>query len=429
MNQQVAVVTTAAAVGLSIIYLLLRPKQQQQQTAKKLHIKYEHPRLPFAIRAIARLPAFLRRPLLVKVQAPKPPLDGVDLIGPEYNPYSVRVLEPNTIWRVRYKYVRDPALTAALKDMFGIDLCDKSVLNKLPVSMRQQVEKQIDAFRALRDKNVNVEDATQRQRNELEAGLEDSQDMLVARLIDGTLLLYNPCRMHPYIIDYLSELGTVAFIVSGSSVHTNQLPQAAKVFPNAKIICAQAADDKCQVVGMRQADFLYTDHDAHSTRGFDAAQAELEPLGVQLHHIQGDVQTQSLLLIVHDHLFDVDLSCYSDGTKSLHMDHSQWQHPHLGLAFGQIVHYAGTQDSAVRGYLPNYRLMAMDPCSDLARFNLDAPQPTSCMEMAASLRSLLKLEFKYVDNVHSKMQQSLPASSFIQCIEHSWRWLDGKTLL
>ena len=424
MNQQhtTAVVVTAAVVGLSWLYF-------HRKRQDKLHIEYEHPPLPLPIRIVAKLPEFLRRPIIIKMQAPKPPLDGIDLIGPDYNPYTIKELEPNKIWRVRYRYICDPALTAALKDMCGIDLCDKSAVEKIDdVNIRKHVEKHIENMKALKAHNEGLE-SKQQQLNMLQAGLEDSQDMLVARLADDSLLLYNPCRMHPFVVDFVTKLGDVSFIVSGSSVHTNQLPQTAKIFENAKIICAEAANLKCQVVGMRKADYLYTDHKEDSDNGFRSAFALLKVLGIHLHHIEGDVQTQSLLLTIHDHLFDVDLTCYGNGKQCLHVDESDWKNPTPALSFAQTIHYAGTQDSAIVGYLPNYRLMSMDPGSALTKFNLDAPTGTSCRQMAQSLRELLKLPFKYVDNVHSKKKDSLSAADFIDCVENSWNWLDGKTLV
>jgi hypothetical protein len=261
--------------------------------------------------------------------------------------------------------------------------------------------------------------------------------MLVARLMSGTtaedggLLLYNPCRMHPQVVDYVKSLGgTVRYIVSGSSVHTNQIPQAVAAYKDAKIILAESAELKCTAAGMRPADFIYSDHDPTSNpRSYRSAVAELEEYGVQLFHVAGDVQTQTLVVIAHDHLFDTDLTCYGNGHRWLYLDQVDWENPTAALNFAQTLYYAAISNSVVPGYLPNYRLMAMDPSSPFAKLMLDEPTVDSCKQMAESLRQMLKLKFSWVDNVHSKKQESLPASEFKRCVNQAWNWLDGNSLL
>lgn len=429
-SQKVVVATTAAVVvGMSCLYYVNKKLKE-----KKFPVPYKHPEWPLPLRIITNLPAFIRKSMFLKMAAPKPPLDGIDLLGSDYNPYDIHELEPNKLWRVRYRFMNDPALEGAMKVIFGVDLFDKStILNKIQDdNIRKHVEIQLNRLIEMKTKNKDLP-LEEKQRNRLNAGMEDSHDMLVAKLKDGSLLLYNPCRMHPYIVeDFLQKKlgGNVQFLVSGSSSHTNQLPQAAQIFPNAKIICADSANRKCIAVGMRSADYIYTNHTDGMDNGFEAAANILQPLGVQMFHVQGDALVQALIIIVHEHLFVVDL-LYGNGSRWMHTDENDWNtNSPPSLAFVQSFYYAGIQDAEIGGYLPTYRLMGMDPTSYFPKIQVDEP-PTSnsCEDMAKSLRQLVKLPFRYVDDVHSKRKDSIPASEFIDCVENSWNWLDGQTLL
>lgn len=424
------VVASIAAVGVTAMALWM----WNGRTVKKLHISYPHPQFPLILRLIAKLPKSIRKPLNIKAAAPKPPLDGIDLLGPEYNPFEeLRELVENKIWRVRYKFIRDPMILVAMKDIFGVDLNDPMILEKVPKEKRADVQSMMDAWAAVEEMNQGL-DPKQQALNELKAGYEDSQDMLVARLEnnngDDGLLLYNPCRMHPQILEWLHQLKIpVKYIVSGSSSHTNMLPQAAAAFPSAKIISSEAADLKCLNVGMRQADFIYTDYST-SERGYQAVSNELGKYDVKICHIAGDVTSQSLLVVVHGHLFDTDLTCYGNGHQLLHVDQEDWDDCcKPSMAYAQKWFHTSMIDSSVPGYLPNYRLMGMDASSPFCKFLLDEPKPdgSSCTEMAASLQAMLNLDFAYVDNVHSKKKESLPAQEFKRCVVASWSWLDEKS--
>lgn len=142
-------------------------------------------------------------------------------------------------------------------------------------------------------------------------GGDTVQEMFVIKLDDGGLILYNPIRMHPQMVNWIKERGEVKFIISGSSAHTNHLPGTAATFPDAQIICASVADMKC--FDMRAADYLYDlrrdEEPPRNYAGRGTLEDALEALGdkVKLFHIRGDVATQALFLLVHGHLFEVDL--------------------------------------------------------------------------------------------------------------------------
>lgn len=126
--------TMASAIG-SVTFaaaLLLWWNSRHPRTHKKFHIAYNHPQLPLIVRLIAKLPASLRIPISIAGSKPKPPLDGVDLVGEEYNPYEeIKELVPNKLWRVRYKYLRDAKLEASMKDTFGITFMIQSFWSML----------------------------------------------------------------------------------------------------------------------------------------------------------------------------------------------------------------------------------------------------------------------------------------------------------
>lgn len=425
-RQVIAVGIASVGVAAAVMTMWTWNNGRLRRGTKPLHVSYPHPQMPLIIRLLAKLPKSMRKALAIKGSAPKLPIDGIDLLGPEYNPFEIRTLVHDKLWRVRHKYIRDAANIAASKMIFGLDPSDPAILERVPPENVASLQTLMDEMSALEERN-GLEPKEQA-RNELEAGYEDSQDMLVARLDNnGGLLLYNPSRMHSRITAWLEAIGTpVMYIVSGSSSHTNMLPQAATAFPFAKIICAKAAEVKCENVGMQKADYIYTDHHSGSDRGFDAATRELDKYNVQLCHIVGDVLTQTLNVIVHDHLFDVDLSCYGNGNRLLHFDQDEWDQccdPAI------IFHYSTMMNTTISGYLPNFRLMAMDPTSPFCKLCIDEPEGSSCSEMAASLRNMLAMKFSYVDNVHSKRKESLPAKEFIECVDASWNWLDGKSLL
>ena len=299
--------TIAQFAGLALATRwLLKPKEAP---AKKLHVDYgPQVPLPLPIKIIASLPDSIRIPLLIKSSVPAPPKDSIDILGTnEVDPYKKREILPGKIWGVQYKYIVDANL-AKFMEMFQGGTKEERQANAienapdhLKNTLKQDFERK-DEYNALTD----VEKA--------KLGGDMFQEMFVIKLDDGSLLLYNPVRMHSQMIDWIKERGEVKYIVSGSSAHTNHLPDAAATFPDAKIICARVADAKCQAVGMRPADFLYDsrkDDEAvpkhYESRGTLEDATQLFDEKVKLFHIRGDVMTEALFLLVHGHLFEVDL--------------------------------------------------------------------------------------------------------------------------
>jgi len=74
----------------------------------------------------------------------------------------------------------------------------------------------------------------------------------------------------------------------------------------------------------------------------------------------------------------------------------------------------------------------MDPAGLFAAtimFDKPKADGSSCDEMAASLRALLRLNFDQVCGAHMNNTRPMPADEFRECIDAAWRWLDGKPLL
>jgi hypothetical protein len=427
------VTCTVAAVGVASAFLW--KKRDERRKVQPLHVSYKHPSMPFAVSVIASLPDPIRRYVAIKIAKPNPPLDGCDVLGGDdkYDPYEIAELETGKVWRVRYKMLFDPEMLKFFKSPFGVDVTDPSLLENAPTtSIRNILQADMERM------TVRMEQLKENKIALLQARYERQQDMLVARLNNGGLLLFNPCRMRPKIKAWLNRLdaGNVQYIVSGSSAHTNQLLQAASIFPDAKIVCSATAEQKCMAVGMRQADYIYSD--PTGPRGLASLKEDLSGSGIQIHFVKGDVLCQAACVLVHSHLFEVDLLYgHADGDRFANVTPADWnssdaQKGSCDLSFGRLFYYAAIyKNASPHGNLPLYRYMPMDPSSTFSKLVVDQPKPdgTSCMEMAASLRELLLLDFKWVDPVHSLLEASMPADEFRRCIDASWRWLDGKALI
>ena len=422
------------AVALMTAYLVARRRKKDDSVAGKsssFPIEYNHPPLPTAFKVIARLPKFIRRALAAKGSKPTPPRDAIDVLGEGAapDPYDIVELEPNKIWRVRYHFLTNfKQLDDALKMMFGKSFVDsEAILANVPPEMRDIVANDIE---------LTKEKMELSEKQYIERGYLNHQDTLVARLnttdnFSGKdpLLLYNPCRMHPRMVKWLDGIGTVAYIVSGSSSHTNQLKQAIEAFPTAKMVCAEVAQIKCTTVGMRPADYLYTKEE-----DLKALNAVLGKGGASLHYVAGDTFTHDALVLVHGHLFECDL-VYGRycGKRVIWTPEAKFKDKaDCKAGLSRMFYYTFmAPGSSTNGCIADYRCMAMDPSSIFPKLLLDEPNAdgSSCDKMAASLRQILALPFEFVDTVHSLHDKSISADEFRKTIDVSWNWLDGNNLI
>lgn len=433
-SRDVDVALQTVAIGVILYYLWMHRRSEPNEKVKPLLVDYgDKISCPFPMKVIASLPEWIRIPLMIKASKPSLPRDSIDVLGQDNNvdPYEKKVILPGKIWSVRYSFLMAPEFKKVAASLFGIR--NAAASTNAPDHLKKTLETDLittEKFEAMSEKE------------RAEQGGDAEHGMFITKInvdgIENALLIYNPVRLHPQMIDWINELGEVKFIVSGSASHTNFLPAAAKQFPNAKIICASAADLKCQGVGMRRADFLYDivrgEVSKHfSGRGTYEDAVEALQGQARLFHIRGDVCTQALLVLVHKHLFEVDLlyvpsdeklkeTKFESGTSIQHSNR-------------RIFHYSLiTRKAHPFGYLiPKYRCLMMDHTSLFAsKLMIDAPKAdgTSVIDMAASLRMAMKeLKDGVCDQVLSVHALEMSRECFCQRIDESWGWLDGGSLL
>ena len=428
-----AIAIAAAAIGVSSVVLLLKLNESPPQ---KLSFDYgKVPPASLPLRIITSLPDFIRIPLLTKTAKPSPPRDAFDILGTNSptDPYVKKwEILPGKIWGVRYFYLIDLEFKKGMEMILGGgDDTKKKAIENAPDHMKEILANDFEV-------SDKYDQLSEEERAKM--GGDMFQDMFVAKIEEG-LIIYNPCRMHPQIIEWINGLGKVKFIVSGSSSHTNHLPGTAVAFPNAKIICASAADAKCKFAGMRPADYLYDlsrdealkQPKLYAGRGTMEDAREALNGHAALFHVRGDVATQALFFMVHNHLFEVDLmyTMSDDGKKESEFDtgttinHSKWR----------IFYYSSiTEKVAPIGYtIPIHRCLFMDPTAMLSKLGCDSPEKdgSSCTEMAQSLRKILKVirEPGVCKRVHCVHALSMNVEDFCQQIDKTWGWLDGKSLI
>ena len=385
--------------------------------------------MPAAIKLIAMLPKSIRRNLAIKSSKPTAPKDAVDVLGEEDesapNPYETAEIIPGKIYRVRYSFLSDPKMGKVMKALTGIDGEDSEViLANVSADMKEIVAKDLEVAEKIR--NMTEEER-------IRHGYFSKQDMLVAVLdtVDARtnkkeLLLYNPCRMRPYVMEWLDSLGTIHYIVSGSSAHTNQMCQASMAYPNAKMVCAEAAELKCTSVGMREASYRYTRKDE-----LEALNAELAKGGAMLHFVDGDTFTNAAVVQVHGCLFECDLACYANycGTRCISCSKELWRDPTSidGMSARLFYHTFFAPNVAPNKFIPVYRFMGIDPNSPFSKMVIDEPDAdgSSCAKMANSLRKIIQLDFDTVLSAHSSHEKGVDGDDFRKTLDASWRWLDG----
>uniref|UniRef100_A0A7S0NPW2 Uncharacterized protein n=1 Tax=Calcidiscus leptoporus TaxID=127549 RepID=A0A7S0NPW2_9EUKA len=278
---------------------------------------------------------------------------------------------------------------------------------------------------------------TASERELFEAGCHTSQSMFVIRLLDSQLLLYNPCRLHYSLVSWLISLGEVGWIVSGSSFQTTHLPAVAKKFPQAVLVASTPVEEKCRVRHkFRGLDFDCLIKDG--PRGIQSANVRLRRVGAQLHFVEGDVLTNSIVLTARGILFETDL-LYANATfdRLAGVDAERWMFdPSLFLEriyfYRFFTRWGNTQQL---GGLPCFQYLAHDPDSGwavaLTAQNPEGNRSTSSAssKMAAALRRILSLEFTQAVSAHQLNNGPMAADEFKLCINNAWQWLDGRSLL
>lgn len=256
--------------------------------------------------------------------------------------------------------------------------------------------------------------------------------MVVIKLKSGDLLLYCPVLIHDgtSLDKFLKELGTVKYIVIGSSFHTNYLPASTKRYPDAKVIGTTTAEIKLNAVDALSRKKL--DFDLLNEAQFKDIYSILEKEGVNMYFSKAEVMTNSVFLVAYNTACEVDLlyghhdNC-DCGYKYSFCPANKDRDPQNFV--GRIFRYLMVmKPDSPNGKLAIYRFAAMDPCSLMSYISNPSPAPdgSSCTELANSLRRIVKLDFKQVISGHSHLQT---AENFKKSLDADWNWLDNNSLL
>jgi len=186
----------------------------------------------------------------------------------------------------------------------------------------------------------------------LKAGLYMEVHMIVCRLKGSRgLLLYSPVRIDDELREWLDGLGTVEWIVSPSSSHTNFVKDATRRYPTARVIAGCTAAAQLHKVSVA-VHYDYTQPD-----DLLKIRAELEG-SFAVHPIDGDpIQELSLLHEPSGTLLICDL-LYTDCVEGF-VAHPQMKEP--GQWMGRLFAAAYFRSWFANGMLPGYRYYMFRP--------------------------------------------------------------------
>ena len=241
----------------------------------------------------------------------KLPRDLHDLTGE--TPYSIEDVVPGKVWSVTYTLdsgmlSRDPKLMDLRKKM-GWDLTSETFRKQVLEGASSHGPQYVDIAKKDLDGLVEFYNKTKFTLSEERLAFNKELRMMVARLTGGALLLYCPVRIreeHAFKA-WLDKLGRVEWIIVGSSAHTNYLPGAMTLYPDAKLVGSPAAADKLNVIHALPRGLTKFDFNCQDPGQLNSANRELEEAGVRLVYVEGDVATNALVAVAHGVLLSVDL--------------------------------------------------------------------------------------------------------------------------
>eukprot|EP00929_Paragymnodinium_shiwhaense_P117881 TRINITY_DN8934_c1_g1_i1.p1 TRINITY_DN8934_c1_g1~~TRINITY_DN8934_c1_g1_i1.p1 ORF type:complete len:412 (+),score=79.99 TRINITY_DN8934_c1_g1_i1:123-1358(+) len=358
-----------------------------------------------------------RHNCLASVMAPKPsqaknPAD----VDEKYKNSEVTEVVPEKVWLAEVHSMLDKNAVSDMKNGMGLDLTKAGM--HCPPKMQEMVEKDVQQLKEFcKCKN---------DRDRVAKGGVVGFSMMVAKLKNGGLLVYNPGHMHDKVKLWLKSLGKVEFIVTGSAFHTLYIKNCADAFPDAKIIASTPAAAKLAKAKCRPIEYRYDVPDEYSEMA-----KKLPPQGITSHYVKGDVLSRALLVVAHGVLFETDL-LYGNADK----DSMSWLPKEQFLTdprawFGRLWWIMGIhKGSAPGGALPAYRVAGMDPSSTVnhSRIMWEPAQPSCLKEMASSLRSSLELDFDHALCAHQIGSHIMSKEEFCQHMEANWGWMDGSLL-
>lgn len=381
------------------------------------------------------LPASIRRNMNVQNSAPKnaPPKDWWDHF--QENPYAIQEVEPGKVWKVAY----------TMENFFALDPKAKPVAKLLDMDFTSEKGQwkvmqgaETDGRRASAQAHKDLEklrefEALYKEKgycaDTVRAAQSNCLNMIVVKLNSGGLLLYCPVQVRdePGFGKWLDSLGPVEWIVVGSSSHTTYIPSVIKRYPYAKIISAKVAELK--LLAAKALPNSKVDYDYTNEEDIAAANHILEPEGVKLSYINGDVMTDALIGVAHRVAMECDL-IYSTSTGGIFfMEKEEFDKYEEKASNARLFKWGMLSGpNSPNGALPTYRFWFMDPTCPLSCFAYEPPKAdgSSSRDMARSLRLALAQDFDKAVGVHTNV---MDRKRFRESIQLNWGWLDERTLL
>lgn len=390
--------------------------------------------LPIMAAINKALPESTRVNTLAKDGAPKSSciVDWHDHFGE--NPYKIEPIVEGKIWSVQRKtedFFTFGAGAEAMMTMMGLAFTREETRNRVKLAAEAHGEEAAKLAAKDLEWAQEMSDLVEKKgktEETLKAVGPHTDNMLVAKLNNGDVMLYSPVRVREEhgFAEWLESIGPVKWLVLGSSSHTMEVQSVLERYPDATCIAAQEVFLKLQYtpgVTKKQPDYDYTNPEQ-----LQKVNELLADIDVRLHYIDGDCATNALVAIVHKTALEVDLM-YSrcDGGW---MDESlEKLLSSEGSTNSRLIKWAlASSPTSPNNALPPYRFWMMDPTNAMSALMISQPKKdgSSCKDMARSLRLMLSDDFDQAAGVHfCKMDRE----TFRKSIDLNWNWLDGSSLL
>ena len=175
----------------------------------------------------SKMPDEMRRSAMTKTNAPKPgkpARDMFDISGE--TPYEKEEVVPGKVWAVTYRHEDKGSTDKDTKKQmkaFGMDPTAESYQAKCLEAAAQLGPEALAACKKDIEKAVSLFRKETFTNDELKELMTYKLRMFVVRLESGSIMIYTPCRIREDLKAWLDSLGTVEWILVGSSAHTLSL--------------------------------------------------------------------------------------------------------------------------------------------------------------------------------------------------------------
>ncbi|XP_023344609.1 uncharacterized protein LOC111713869 [Eurytemora carolleeae] len=390
--------------------------------------------LPLIHAVVKALPHSMRENFMAKVSGPKEEriVDWFDVFNED--PYKIDEVVKNKVWKVEYKLQNSLAFSkegSAMGKMLGMSFDDEEsawkVMQGVEASGRiasAQALKDLETCRQIKEL-IAKEGKT---KETIRAAGPWIMNMIVVKLDNGDIMLYSPVQVREETLGpWLDSLGTVKWIVLGSSAHTLQVQDVMKRFPDATLVGSKDAWLKLKTVKNMNKENL--DFDYTKENDLDRLNKLLSEEGVKFHYINGDCATSALVVVAHKTALEVDLVYSLDDGGIFAYPKKRLDEYTDDSYFVRLFKWGlASSPNSPNNALPPYRFWMMDPTNPFSSCGLTLPKKdgSSCTDMANSLRTMLADDFDQAVGVHINC---LTREEFRKAIDLNWRWLDGKSLL